>query len=349
MRRAQKEVDKKAQLSAAVMQYLGEYRRRKGQMPKDDSTNRADEDKNLFSWRRKESESDAPVAAKISTMVEPKLRVSNLLSKAAAEEDDKSLDATSEYNYPYKDPYRTPLRNTVHDWQRFWGSPIISSAAMGLIPGAIYWGINKYTSPDDPKENTEIQNIAYQIAKEDKEAGIPLRDARHYMQAAIERNAKRRWKIAAAIAAGSAALLHTQHINPSNWSELYKYPTIPGVRHNASMLGSGTGAMSVDQLKASVMFDNTMTPDMKASAMRVLDYDPMTQMTSSDIVRNAIYSGESAKMGLPMGRLITSAAVDGAIGYGLGKLFGAGSPKRVGLLTGIGSALYNALSYSSNN
>ena len=334
------------------MSYLGEYRKSGGKLPKDTQEDDKTQNDNheLFTWKRKSSESDAPAVSKVSTTPEPKLRVSNLLSKAAAEDDGPEPD---QYGggpavVPYKGPENSSLRQTVYDWQRFWGSPVISSVAMGLVPAALYWGFNKYTSPDDPRKNTEIQNLAYQIAKEDKDAGIPLRDARHYMQAAIERNAKNRWKKAALVAGISAAVLHTQHINPSDWSQLYKYPTIPGVRHNASMLGTPNGFAPTDEIRNSVLFDPRMSPETKASALRVLDYDPMTQMSSSDIVRNAIYSGESAKTGLPMGRLITSAVVDGAVGYGLGKLFGAGNPTRVGLLSGIGSALYNALSYYGN-
>lgn len=327
------------------MQYLGEYRRRKGNVTVD--TNSDDRKGELFTWKQKDSEADKPVAAKQGTNVEPKLRVSNLLSKAAAAKSEgaETGNRATVERVPYNNPYNTSLRQSVYDWQRFWGSPVISSAALGLIPAAAYWGINKFTSPDDPKENTEIQNIAYQIAKEDKEAGIPIRDARHYIQAAIERHAKRRWKIAALVGLGSAALLHTQHINPEDWTELVKYPTVPGVRHNASMFGPGVGPLPIDNIRSSVMFNNQFSPDLKDSAMRVLDYAPSAYMTSSDIVSNAIHSGESGRTGLPMGRLITSAVADGAIGYGLGKIFGAGNPKRLGILTGIGSALYNALSY----
>jgi hypothetical protein len=329
-------------------------------MPKDDSANKDDEDKNLFSWRRKESESDAPVAPKTSTMIEPKLRVSNLLSKAAAEDDDSADSTTVEGEDYVTDPegYRNPtkrsLKDSMRSWQNFWKSPIMPSLAFGTIPAVGYYAFSKFSSPDDP-EDQEIRKLADDLVKQDIEAGVPLKDADHYINAAINKQQRQRLARALAIGVGSATLAHTPNINPSDWSMLYKYRPVPeddkntGVKHTASMFGLQDPYRTADELRTAIIFNDKMTPEMKADAIRVIDYAPKPLMSSTDVVNNAIHSGISGVSGLPMGRIISSAAVDGAIGYGLGNILGANRPGRVAGLFAAGSALANALKYADKN
>lgn len=344
--------DTRAMLSNAVMSYLGEYRKSGGKLPKDtpedDKTQR--EDRELFTWKRKGSESDAPVVSKVSTTPEPKLRVSNLLSKAAAE--DKDIKEGEEYITTadgYRNPPAKPLRETVRGWQDFWKTPIASSAALGLLPALAYYGFSKFTSPDDP-EDVNIKTIANELVKEDMSNGIQLKDAQYYMDKALAKHKRTRLMRALGIWGGSAALLHAQHINPSDWSQLYKYPRIQrkGVNHEASMLGVEP-YKTADELRESILFDPRMSPEMKYNALGVIDYAPGPFMTSTDIVNNAVASGISGRTGLPMGRIISSAAVDAGVGYGLGKLMGASKPGRVAGLFGVGSALINAIQYASKH
>jgi hypothetical protein len=141
-------------------------------------------------------------------------------------------------------------------------------------------------------------------------------------------------------------IAHLGQINPKDWSQLYKYSS--AVRKQASMLGPNP-AVDFSTIRSAVQFDDRMSPSIKNSALNALSYNPQPMMTSTDIVNNAIYSGESARTGLPIGRLIASAVADSAAGYGLGKLLGVARPDRVAGLAGIGSALFNAISYNNSN
>lgn len=355
-RRPRREViDTKAQLSNAVMQYLGEYRRRKGMAPEDDV--RTDHTDELFTWKRKDSESDKPVAAKQGTNVEPKLRVSNLLSKAAAEDASDSAVEGKDFKTDvngYRNPARRSMRESVRSWQNFWKTPIAPSFVIGTIPAVGYYTFSKFTSPDD-KESPEVRRIANELVAQDMANGVKLHDADHYLTLAVKKQRQMRWARAVAIALGSAAVAHIPNVNTSDWSSLYKYPEIPkedkqpvGVRHNASMLGGHDPYKTADELRASILFDTRMSPEMKANALGVIDFAPKPYMSSTDVVKNAMSSGISARTGLPMGRIISSAAADAAVGYGLGALFGAGNPGRVAGLFGAGSALVNALQYAED-
>lgn len=339
MRRRQKDTgsDIRSKLSASVMSYLGDFLRSGGKVehPEDSASTRKDDQ--LFVWRKRETESDSPAVASTSTTPMPKLRVSNLLSKQAG--DDYTVDDNG-----YKVPDdSTSLKDSIGKWQDFWKTPIASSLAFGALPAAIFFAASKFTSPDDTNDPA-IREIANGIAQEDINKGIVPQSADHYLQAAIKRHRRNRWLRALAIGGIASAVAHSVHINPKDWSLLYKYPKI---KKTASMLGTDL-TKSLQDIKASIALDPFMTPQMKYDAMNVLDFAPKPVMSSTDIVNNAIYSGISGRTGLPMGRIITSAAADAAVGYGLGKLVGAHRPARMAGIFGVGSALLNALQYGMN-
>lgn len=322
--------DTKSQLSSAVMSYLADFRKNKGVSQRVQPTDNTDETSPLVNWTKKESDSDAPVVSKTSANVEPELRVSNLISKKAN------------------------LKESVRNWQNFWKSPIVPSVVLGSIPALAYYGFSKFTSPDDVNSSA-VRASAGRLLREDKDAGAEIQSADHYLNRALDLHKARRRNTTLGIAALSAAILHLPNVNPSNWSQLYKYPAVvdgdkkpSGVRHEASMLGPDL-YRTADELRTSIMFDNRLTPEMKRSALGVIDFDPSNHMTSTDVVNNAINSGLSARTGLPLGRIISSAAVDSALGYGIGSLVGADRPGRVAGLFGIGSALINAVKYAGSN
>ena len=317
------------------MSYLGEFRRSHGKLQEkqNDSTGNSN-DKQLFNWTAKDhtSESDKPAVTKTSTTEEPRLRVSNLLSKRAFE---KRIGGG------------VSLNRFVDGWQKFWGNPIAASLGIGAVPALGYYAFSKFTSPDD-KEDPEIRAEAGRLMKEDMAAlGEAAGDADYYLEKAISQQKSSRLKWALGLGLGTALLSHLRRVNPADWSALYKYRPVAktqGVRHEASMLGTDMG-QTADYLRSAIMFNDKLTPEMKHNALGVIDYAPSNYMTSTDIVNNAISSGISGSTGLPMGRIITAAAVDAAAGYGIGKLLGANRPGRVAGIFGAGSALASALKY----
>lgn len=359
MRYSREVLDTNAKLGREVMTYLGQIH---AESKKKKATHKPDNtltgNGRLYDWKLRGSESDDTPAPKTSTIDEPQLRVSPLLSKQAGSDDRSSAVEGVDFNYDdegYRVPVETPLSKTTYNWNKAMGSPILSSLAFGALPAALYWAGHKFLNPD--AEGTEGQNIeiaAGKLIEEDEKAGRPLQTREYYIEKAIENQKKSRIRQALGIGLASSVLFHLPHINPSDWSQLWRYPkTIHDqggapLKKQSSMLGP-TNAMSFNALKSAIAFNPNLTPSIKESALNALNFNPAPVMTSTNIINNAIYSGESAKTGLPIGRIITSAAVDGFAGYGLGKLLGVGSPKRLGLLTGIGSALYNAVSYNSNN
>lgn len=345
MKNSSTPVDPNAQLGRDVMKYLGDFSaksKRKRKVTTELKSSPLKNNSALFAWHERGTEADSAPAPKTSKISEPRLRVSNLLSKMSSN-DNKDPDYITD-SVGAKRPVNKPLAEGIRSWQNTFKSPIFASLTLGAIPAAAFWGIHKFVNPDE--EGTEGQTIeiaAGKLIEEDEKAGVPLKDRQYYIDRAIENQRKDRWKTTLAIGLGSAALAHLWNVNPSDWSQLYKYPKVRGVNKTASMLGP-VNAVDYNTLQSLIAFNPDMAPTIKQSALNALSYDPKPIMTSTNIVNNAIYSGESAKTGLPIGRIITSAAVDGLAGYGLGKLLGVGSPKRVGLLSAIGSALHNALS-----
>lgn len=357
MRYNREELDMNAKLGRAVMSYLGQfYAGSKQKKVTHQPENTLTGNPQLYDWKLRGSESDNTPAPKTSTTVEPKLRISPLLSKQADSKRPSGEGVDFDYDDKgYRVPVDTPISKTVSNWNKSMGSPILSSLALGSLPAIAFWAGHKFLNPD--MEGTEGQNIeiaAGKLIEEDERAGKPLQSREYYVAKAIENQKRRRDRLALAVGLGSSILMHLPHINPKDWSQLWRYPkTIheqpkPQLNKQSSMLGPNN-AMSFNALKSAIAFNPNLAPSIKESALNVLNFNPTPRMTSTNIISNAIYSGESAKTGLPMGRIITSAAVDGFAGYGLGKLLGVGSPKRLGMLTGIGSALYNALSYNNNN
>ena len=328
--RTKHKVDNHAELGQAVMQYLGTQRPAK-RLPSRDKNTEAEEhadhreDNRLFNWR-KGSDSDKTPAPKQHSDHVPALRVSPLLSKQA------------------KGFMSDPIHKTIEGWRDTMKSPIVSSLALGLPLAATYWIADKFVNPDSVGSNENVARDAEKLIDEAVASGNPGTDSKVYIDQAIANNQRRRWKNAALALLGSAALLHTRRIDPNNWSKLYKYSSAMPKR--ASMLGPDD-IVPFSTIRDAVQFDSRMSPSIKHSALNALSYNPSPYMSSTDIVSNAIYSGESAKTGLPIGRLISAAVADAAVGYGAGKLLGVGSPARVAGLAGIGSALINAISYNN--
>lgn len=343
------EQDRRAQLGHSVMQYLGMV---KSESDKGKNITYAKSTKKkdapLYNWIKRGTKSDDMPAPQTHSADEPKLRVSNLLSKQAAngsKDKGEGVDFVTDSNGT-RYPVDTPLAQSVTNWHSFWKSPILESAVLGAVPAAAMWGFHKYLNPDDEGEdNDRLKTLASELLKEDEDKdGGAQGDYEYYMNKAREVSKLRRWQMVAGVWLASAMLNHAKYINTSDPSMLYKYRKTK-LEKQSSMLGSQM-AMRYNDLQSAVMFDPFMSPSIKHSALNALSYNPQPVMTSTNIINNAIYSGESAKTGLPIGRIITSAAVDSAVGYGLGKLLNVGSPKRAALLAGVGSALYNALSYS---
>lgn len=334
MKKAKTFSDTHAGLSRAVMNYLGKHKPKrmvaesKQDIREDSTVNRNDQ---LFSWVREGSDSDNTPAPKTHSEHVPKLRVSPLLSKQAAEGDSFMLKPIHEAVQSYRDTVK---------------SPIVTSLLIGSVPALGYYLFDKFTNPDSVGSNKAIEQRAQQLIDEDIDKGIRPSDASEYIQRAIGEHKSRRnrntlWALLAA-----AGIAHLGQINPKDWSQLYKYSS--AVRKSAGMLGPSP-AVDFGTIRSAVEFNDKMSPSLKHSALNALSFNPKPMMTSTDIVNNAIYSGESAKTGLPIGRLISSAVVDAAAGYGIGKWMGLAQPGRLAGLFGAGSALINAISYNNNN
>lgn len=357
--------DQKSELGRSVMAYLGiESRKSKEGKSALPAPKKISEHSDLFRWVRRGTSSDDTPAPSIGSIDEPKLRVSNLLSKQAAKAD----EATAGKDYTLgpdgvRYAKQTSLAQAVKNSHDFWKTPILRSAVYGAVPALGYWAVSKFLNPDvEGTDNKRIETIAAELLEQDeKNTGKAKGDYEYYMEQAKAKSANDRWRRAAWVWLGSSALAHSVNINPSDWASLYRFPKTRLEKKNSatdkgnsalekqsSMLGSQM-AMDYNSLQAAVALSPALSPQIKTSALNALAYSPQPVMTSTNIINNAIYSGESAKTGLPIGRIITSAAVDGGVGFGLGKLFNLGSPGRAGILAGIGSALYNALSYTNKN
>lgn len=311
------DLNTKSALAQQVLEYLGTQAPGKDAQATTERT-KINDTRKLYDWRLKDTPSDHVPVSTANRDGAPRLRVSPLLSKNAS----------------------MTLSQFREKWENFFKTPVAASAAVGLVPAAGYWILDKFLNPDDADANENIKDTAQELLNEDDKP----KDDKYYYNKAIDKNKSRRWRNAGLWWLGSALLLNAGRINPNNWSRLWSY----NLTKSASMLGPQM-LVGRDQIGAAVALDDRMSNELKASAFNVLNYNPQPTYSSTDIVNNAIYSGESARTGLPMGRLISSAVVDAAAGYGLGKLLGIGSPKRLGALFGIGSGLINAISYSKNN
>lgn len=311
-----------------VMEYLGTFNLRNAKAkPEKDIDNDSKDKSSLFSWRSAVSNVDDIPAPKFSGGDQPKLIVSPLLSKRAD-------------SFMHK-----PIPEAISGWRDAVKSPIVSSAIVGSIPALIYMGVDKFVNPDSVGKNKNLEAYVTQAVEEDKRNNRPLKTADEYIKAAVEHNKNRRLKNTLGVWLALSALAHTTRIDSSDWSKLYKYSS--ALDKKASMLGIGP-SVDFNTARHAVLSDPRMSDPLKASALNVLNFNPMPAMTSTDIVNSAIYSGETARTGMPIGRLIASSVADAAVGYGLGNLLNVGNPGRLAGLFGIGSALINAVSYNNN-
>lgn len=328
-------MDPHAEMGRAVMRYLGNHKPRArkddGDTAKyDQVSSTVNKNDKLFSWVHEGSDSDNTPAPKNHSDHVPALRVSPLLSKQAKESTSIMHKPISEVVQAYRDTVK---------------SPIVTSLLLGTVPALGYYLVDKFTNPDSVGSNPKIESRAQQLIDEDAAKGVRAGDAAAYVDKAVEENKSRRNKNTLAALAIAAGVAHLGQINPKDWSQLYKYSS--AVRKKASMLGPDP-AVDFSTIRSAIQFDERMSPSIKHSALNALSYNVKPMMTSTDIVNNAIYSGESAKTGLPIGRLIASSVVDAAAGYGVGKWLGLARPDRLAGLAGIGSALFNAISYNNS-
>ena len=342
--------DPKRELGNLVMAYLQDHRP-ESPIDKESETvseaskikRQADEKYRPVVWHHKGSFSDKPGVAKISDMHEPPLRVSNLISKLAS-----SVELG-----PYKPLY---LRDFVKGIHNFWGSPIIESAALASIPAAAVWGIHKFTHPDKRNgQYTEaVAKHAAKLKKKDIVAAAPLKTDEEYLDEAVKERSASRLKLALGTGLAGALALHSLNINPKDWSQLYKYKEVPdfsdwaksvtgmtdGVRKEGSMFGA-PNALSNSFIQDAVANSINFDPFSRQQALDMLRSYDRPFMTPTDVVNQAVYTGASARAGLPLGRMAVAAAADAAAGYGAAKLFGAEAPGRWAALMGVGSFLNN--------